>query len=88
MTKSFSSTGQIAGREIKDKLDKLMEGSKVSLFKASIILGIPFKDAKQVFFTYGTNRSIARALSNSARISPTVKKVQRLQPEAPSTEIK
>ena len=39
-----------------EKLLSMIEGNKMSLLKASQILGIPYVDAKQMLFIFGTPR--------------------------------
>jgi hypothetical protein len=77
MTKSFDSAGQITNKETKERLVQLMDNHKVSLIHASQILKIPYTVAKQILFTYASNRTVAQVMSNSAKLSPIAKSCKR-----------
>lgn len=48
----------------------LMDKSKLSLIKAAQVTGIPYVQAKQILFMYGSSRAVVRGLSSSTKISP------------------
>ena len=62
MTKSISKSGH---QEKREKLLSLISGNKMSLLKAAQYLGIPYVDAKQMLFIYGTPRSKKLHLARS-----------------------
>ena len=71
MVKSFdSATTQSVSFQTKQKLFQLMEHEGMSLIKASQQLKIPYKIAKQILFTHGSNRTIVKTMALSARMSP------------------
>ena len=71
MTKSFDSAiSQSVSWTTKQKLFDLMETDGMSLIKASQLLKIPYKIAKQILFTYGSNNTIVKTMALSARLSP------------------
>ena len=88
MTKSFrvsssvcsnNSSAIIVSSEIKDKLLQLMDIKGVSLIKASNLLKLPYKVAKQILFTHAANKSIVKKMSVSeTTISPRVKHFPRM----------
>ena len=47
-----------------------MEKQGMSLIKASQLLKIPYKIAKQILFTHGSNKTIVKTMALSARLSP------------------
>jgi len=72
MTKSCISAtnNQALSWEMKQKLFDLMEEKGMSLIKASQLLRIPYKTAKQILFTHGSNKTIVKTMALSARLSP------------------
>ena len=62
MTKSIPKSSHQDKRE---KLLSLIEGNKMSLVKAAQQLGIPYVDAKQMLFIFGTPRSKKLHLARS-----------------------
>ena len=73
MTKSFDPGAETRDEDLTRKLMRLMNQTGISLIRASQILKIPYAKAKQILFTHGTNRTIGRLMSNSAKLSPRTK---------------
>ena len=42
----------------------------MSLIRASQLLKIPYPTAKQILFTFGSNKTIVKTMALSARVSP------------------
>ena len=59
-----------------------MDTKGISLIRASLLLKIPYTEAKQILFTHGTNRTISRLMSNSAQLSPQGKLTPRFAVES------
>ena len=69
MVKSFDSANSVCF-ETKQKLFELMEQDGMSLIRASQLLRMPYKVAKQILFTHGSNKTIAKTMALSAQVSP------------------
>lgn len=55
-----------------EQLLHLMNESKLSLIRAARITGIPYEKAKQILFSKGSSRAVARGMSSSTKASPRV----------------
>ena len=83
MTRSFDPGAEMPEEDLTRELMRLMNSSGISLIRASQILKIPYAKAKQILFTHGTNRTIGRLMSNSAKLSPKSKQSHRARFKPP-----